>query len=687
MSQRSLRSWFVALVLSAICVGTASPPAWAASADSTVASHKQIRVIRPELDNRSANLNTFAMSPQGELWLCCSTHSSLPAESDEKPKPGCVLIYSVEGKLLKTVDLEFIPQAINFTAAGVPFLAGDGKVARLTTEGEVDLVIDAPNLLPEDELKAKLREKNQAMITRLLEGGEAQIKRLEEQIAKLEEGQQEAADASTEEDEEAAKRQKARSEVRLKVLKQQLDFQKEMLDQQKTAYEGMLENEVSVSQVARSTGIAVGTSDIFVSLPSIEGQGYAVYRMTHDLTEPKLVVDSLSGCCGQMDIQSDGTHLIVADNSSFKVRYLDRDGEDVRSFGERSGSSGSAGGSSSGWGSCCNPMNVRCIDDKEILVAESSIGHIKRYTPTGEYLGLVGTAKIAGGCKHVAIAKDSKRDWYFMMNTAGNNIAVLVPLSEAPAETEDERETRLAMEGLGQKLIGAWKAEPKKTSTPSNTEAENEASNESEAAEPSEDIAISVEVNGEETTEESEDGDAEVTVDNFDFGQYILSQNRYLRLDANGNVSRTEPVTPVANAPAPSKGFFGAIASIFIGESSTTAPSIPEEPTQWIAIRQDGDVIQFALVESEVRNYVATVRFIDDKTAEFKWYYNEASGEPMATATYRKVADGKKAESCDPATCKGADCDKPNCEHEHAGDANPQGDEEAAVATETSSKE
>lgn len=49
-------------------------------------------------------------------------------------------------------------------------------------------------------------------------------------------------------------------------------------------------------------------------------------------------------------------------------------------------------------------MNVRCIEDKEILVAEASIGHIKRYTPTGEFLGLVGTAKIAGGCKHLAIA-------------------------------------------------------------------------------------------------------------------------------------------------------------------------------------------------------------------------------------------------------------------------------------------
>ncbi|HBJ34603.1 MAG TPA: hypothetical protein DDZ51_07535 [Planctomycetaceae bacterium] len=111
-----------------------------------------------------------------------------------------------------------------------------------------------------------------------------------------------------------------------------------MGDQPKSTFQEMLGGEVSFDQVTRSTGIAVATNDIFVSLPSIEGQGYVVYRMTHDRTEPKLVVDNLSGCCGQLDIQSDGTHLIVAENSAFKVRYLDREGTDVRRFGERSSS-------------------------------------------------------------------------------------------------------------------------------------------------------------------------------------------------------------------------------------------------------------------------------------------------------------------------------------------------------------
>jgi hypothetical protein len=703
MSLRSLRSWLIVLAIGSSGFGLLHSNAWAASAEALVASHKQVRVIRPELESVSVRLNTFAMSPKGELWLCCTANETTPVDEGGKPMPGCLLIYSVEGSLLKTVSLEFIPQAINFSKEGVPFVAGDGKVARLTPVGEVEAAIDAPNLLPEEELKAKLREKNTAMINRLLEGGESQIKRIEEQIAKLESDLKESEEKEAE-DEEAAKRIKTRSEARLTVLKQQLDLQKQMLDQQKTAYSGMLGAEVSISQVSRSTGIAVANEDLFVSLPSIEGQGYAIYRMTHDLKEPKLVVDSLSGCCGQLDIQSDGTHLIVAENSAFKVRYFDRDGVDVRSFGERSGSTFRGESTPSGWGSCCNPMNVRCIDDKEILVAESSIGHIKRYSPTGDFLGLVGTAKIAGGCKHVAIAKDAQRDWYFMMNTAGNNIAVLVPLSEAPAETEDERDSRLAMEGLGQKLLGAWKAEPKKAANRLaamkrmaviRAQVVEESSEEAEESAPPENAPeetnaedVAVEESAEETSEESEATEEVVTSSEFDFGQYIMDQNRYLRFETDGNVSRVEPAAAVAaNTSAAPKGFLGAIASIFIGETQSASVAIPEEKTRWTAIRQDGDVVQFALIESDVQNYVAAVRFIDDERAEFKWYYGEVSGEPMATATYRKVAEAAKPESCDAATCKGADCDKENCSHkDHDVDA-PSADVQTETAVQVDVKE
>ncbi len=71
-------------------------------------------------------------------------------------------------------------------------------------------------------------------------------------------------------------------------------------------------------------------------------------------------------------------------------------------------------------------MNVRYVNG-EILTAESSIGHIKRFSKDGEYLGFIGTASIAGGCKHVAIGFDTERDQHYMMNIDRSNVAVLIP--------------------------------------------------------------------------------------------------------------------------------------------------------------------------------------------------------------------------------------------------------------------
>lgn len=632
MSRISLRS-LVACGLLVAWSGLNACSAVEASKDLSIASHKQVRVIQPSLDGSPVQLKTFAKSPSGELWLCCDMRST--NSGDAENSPGCILVYSVEGELVRSVNLAFVPQAINFSKDEIPFVAGSGKVARLTKSGEVDLVIDAPNILPDEELKEKLAAKNQQTIDRLVQSFETRVKRLETQIETLEE------ELASIGDDDNDKRLKERTETRLSLLKSQFDSQKEMMSQQKEMYQQMFSADSMLARIKLSTGIAVADSEVFVSLPSTEGQGYAIYRMTHDLTDAAVVVDNMRGCCGQLDIQTDGTHLVVAENTSFKVRYFDREGTEVKSFGERSGSGSSE---IEGWGSCCNPMNVRCLDGGDVLVAESSIGHIKRYSPDGKFLGLVGTAKIAGGCKHVAIARDTQRDWYFMMNTSGNNIAVLVPLSEAPGETEDERESRLAMEGLGQKMIGAWKAEPSK-----------EEAAKDEAAPSEESIG-----------------------EDFDFGAYLMNQNRYLNLGKDGSVSRREPVkaklAAEASKPAASKGLFGSIVSLLSGSeaSESAATEYREEATKWVAIRQDGDVLHMGLVESGVQNYTVAVRFIDDTHAEFKWYYDEVAGEPMATVSYKKVAGAAdEKEACADGTCKDPNCDKADCKHEKSDAAAP----------------
>ncbi len=592
------------------------------------ATHKQVRVIAPKLEDADVNLNTFAMAPNGKLWLCCSTARGLPSE--KVSMTGVILIYDVTGEFDRSILLDFNPQAINFSANGTPFIAGSGKVARLKIDGQVDLVVDAPNLLDDDQMKEKLAKKTEKMIELIMESRSQQLKRVESQIAILE--KQIKAPKAKDSNERLADR----NAKRLAVLKKQRDTLISSSDEQRNQMQEMYAS-TGVAQVKLATGLAVTSKDVFVSLPSLEGHGYAIHRMSHDLTDAKIVKEDAHGCCGQLDIQSDGEHLLIAENSSFKVGIYDREGKSVRSFGERAQAIGSGKSNLEGWGSCCNPMNIRCLEGGEILVAESSIGHIKRYTSEGQFLGIVGTAKIAGGCKHVAITKDPARDWYFMMNTSSNNIAVLVPRAEAPSETEDERESRLAMEGLGQKLIGSWRLE------------------ESKEIKEKKGVKLASAEGDEVDSEESDSQD-------FDYADYIVKQNRFLRLDSDGKVSRQEKPTTIASTKTETKstGFWGTIASLFTGEIVTTTirTSESDEPTRWIPIKQEGDVIQFAMEESEVRNNCVAVRFIDDNRAEFKWYYDEVNGEPLATVSYVRVEGGPVA--CSPGKeCSTTECAKP----------------------------
>ena len=648
---------FIALI-AVIGISAVQPPKLGATTkESTKGSHKQSRAIRVSDDAQSVTLKTFVLSPERELWLSCQS-----AESKS------IQVRSGEGELIREIELPFAAQAINFSSEGVPFIAGDGKIARLSKTGEVEKVIDAPNLLSEEEMKAKVAASNKKMLDQVMNGQDTQLERLKEQVAKLEEDLKQD---SVQENE----RVKSRTETRLTILKQQLESQQDSYDALKKTYESMFSSDADTSRYKRSTGIAVAKQDVFVSLPSLEGHGYAVYRLTHDLTDAQLIVDELHGCCGQLDIQTDGTQLIVAENSAFKVRYFDRDGKETHSFGERGNVRATAATpTGSGWGSCCNPMNVRCAANNELLVAESSIGHIKRYTHDGEFLGLVGTAKIAGGCKHVAIAHDLESDWYYMMNTSANNVLVLVPNDQAPTETEDERESRMAMEGLGQKLLGSWRAVPKSNARPASEEVQivativndddadlEEELSEINSAEPTADDEVA-----DEQSSESEAENVEVTTSTeFNYGDYILTQNRYLNFEKDGKLSRQEPQVVATAKPAESTGsFLGAVASIFLGVSSESSPMIEEQPAAWIAIRQQGDSLQVGVLEDEVLNYVAAVRFIDDDHAEFKWYYGEVGGSPLGQCTYERVA---QAASCESATCKGDKCDVPGCVHDAKG--------------------
>jgi len=187
-----------------------------------------------------------------------------------------------------------------------------------------------------------------------------------------------------------------------------------------------------LARLMSSTAIAATNKEVYVSCPEQAGYGYGIWRLSPDLTVEDKIISDAQGCCGQLDIQADGTNLVLAENTKFEVALYDRNGKRLSGFGKRST------GEQDGFGSSCNPMNVRCETDGDILTAESSIGHIKRFDRDGKLISFVGTAKIAGGCKHVAIGFDPDRNYYYMMHEDLSHVAVLVPKDEAPEETEDE---------------------------------------------------------------------------------------------------------------------------------------------------------------------------------------------------------------------------------------------------------
>jgi hypothetical protein len=404
------------LVLGAGLIGLTSLTSIGFSATAKEPTHKQAYTIKPELPDKKIKLETFCVGPRGNLWMACRSSSA-----DGSPDSGLIMVYDPSGLLFDSFPLPFVPQAINFSPSSKLYLAGSGKVARVALNGAVEIEIDAPNIGNREEAIAKAREDAKKMIDEMRESMEEQKKVIEKQIAKLKE-------APDDEDKKA----KSKRERRLKVLEQQLKVQSD-----ESIAESVPTDEEILSRLMSSTAIAATNNEVYVSCPEQTGYGYGVWRLSPDLTVEEKVISDAHGCCGQFDLQTDGTNLVLAENTKFEVGLYDRNGKRLSGFGKRS-----SGGEQDGFGSCCNPMNVRCEPDGDILTAESSIGHIKRFDRDGKLISFVGTAKVAGGCKHVAIGFDPDRNYYYMMHEDLSHVAVLVLKEEAPEETDDEPASR-----------------------------------------------------------------------------------------------------------------------------------------------------------------------------------------------------------------------------------------------------
>jgi len=555
------------------------------NAANNEATHKQARSIAPMVEGRPVKLETFCVGPDNNLWMCCAGTGA---------DKGLVMVYSGEGTMLNSFPLKFIPQALNFSPDGKLFVAGSGKIAKMTSEGKVELEIDAPNIGNQEEALAALKKENEKRIREQTKASRAQLDRLEEQIAKLE--------IVPEDEEEKAK---TRRERRLKLL----NVSKKQFEDAATNMTQAIDQTGSMARWANATGLAATEDDVFVSCPMLTGYGYGIWRLDHNLENPKVIMDGVGGCCGQLDIQTDGENLLVAENTKFQVGFYDRDGKRLNGWGKRSRND------DEGFGSCCNPMNVRCCANGEVLTAESSIGHIKRFSQAGEFLGFVGTAKVAGGCKHVAIGFDPTRNWHYMMNEDRSHVAVLVPRKDAPAESEEEKLSREALASLGKYIYGTWEITSEKVDT--------------------------------------KDQDPGSMVN------YIQSGFAHMEFAPDGKLVKGPKGIKSAKAEgeAESKGVFGAILSAVTGSDDQAALMLTGGSSKWQAMQAHDGKLDLVTIDEGVQGFGATVEFLKDDTAKFVFFYGEPSSPIGGTFVFKRIALEACGQDCKSA-CGDENCDK-----------------------------
>jgi hypothetical protein len=552
-------------------------------------THKQARVIKPTHKGKPIVLNTFCLDKEGSLLACVggdNVEYVLNDDGSQETKTNVAAkllqVYSPDGELIRSIELPFTPTALNQAPDGSIFVAGDGKVARLGDDWKISSTADSPHIGDMETFKQRVQEGAKKQVDEMTEMFRDQVASIEERIKKL----KEKPEAELTE----------RDKKRLATYEEQKALYADQLKSTEDSYSQMFSGEQMLTQKMGITALAVTSKDVFLCCNALEGYGYEVWRMTHEFSEPKKVVSELGGCCGQCDIQATESHLVLAENTKFKVALLDRDGERLTDFGKGDRKA------IDGFGSCCNPMNVRCCDNGDILTAESSIGTIKRFNKEGELIGVVGKAKIGGGCKHVAVAFDAKRDRYYMMNVDKSHICVLVPNAEAPEITPDEALAKEAREGLGMKLIGEWSLDGNR---PGNKPAAN--------SEPSVLGALLQGLLGAEGESVSADD------------PYSSS---YFRFDADGKLTL-------------SGGQFA------------------DGDNAWEAVQQDGNTLIVSQLQDSIQYYDYKIEFVSDNEATISLLYNE---NVMASNRYKRVLekpaaaeDSRPEEASDPKPAKDAD--------------------------------
>jgi hypothetical protein len=389
-------------------------------------THKQVNQLKIP-----GRLNNMSLDKEGRVLACCGDKM--------------IRVLSADGKLQTTYSLDFVPEAISVRLGdGTIFVGGQGQLARLNSDGKLQEKVAFPPPPSDDEKKAivdsmlKKVEEQVKQQQKMAEGIKKQLEEVKKELAKTPPSDEEAKKiAAMSEDDvftcvlgvittadrlEVTFNEGTSTGVKARVLEQYLqslggvdaDKQREaMLEQVRRQADEMTGS-------ATYTGLAVADKDLFV-ICSGPGYSYNAWRTTPEFDEPKMILNGLRGCCGQMDCQTHDGNLWLALNSQHQVVCYDRDGKQLSAFGKHDAEA------ADGFGGCCEPKNLRFSQDGKYVYAAQSGPPVcvKRFTLDGVFQDVVCFPVCGTGCVRVSV--DQHGNTFFLMNPDENAIYVFQP--------------------------------------------------------------------------------------------------------------------------------------------------------------------------------------------------------------------------------------------------------------------
>jgi hypothetical protein len=365
------------------------------------ASHKLHKSVAIEA-GKGISLQTLTVTADGRVLALVAPPRTFGAPV--KDAASEVRVLDAEGDTKSIWKVAFHATAVNEGPDGTVYVAGDGKLARFDKAGKpIGEVIELPYVTDAIKNPGKLKEKAEAQVKMQKDSFLKSVQQYKDRIAKLKE-----------------KPEAERTKTDLAMLKSADQILASYAETEKY-FANMTVDSVLAGMLGRVriiSSVAASEKDLFVVCGETEGFGFAVWRTTPDLKDAKKILTNISGCCGQMDVQCCGADIVVAENTRHRFAKYDRDGKEVAVGGKR-GKETEPGC----FGGCCNPMNVRGFGG-DILTAESE-GLIKKFSSTGEFIGIVGGVPISGGCKNVAVAVNADASRVYFCDQPGGKVMIL----------------------------------------------------------------------------------------------------------------------------------------------------------------------------------------------------------------------------------------------------------------------